>query len=141
MSNDEKKSQPKNVSTLDETEIVSERQFGRRSTLGVIGGGLLGALALAGSPGTAHAVTDSDSGNCADPAGRGRGRRSRGVTDSDGGPCADPGGFGRGRGGVTDNDSGSCSDPASQGRGPRQRGVTDSDNGACADPSGWGRGR
>ena len=110
---------------LDPESIVTVRKIGRRSSIGVIGGTVLGglALAVAAPNGTAHAkVTDSDGGRCADPGGRGRGPQRRGVTDSDGGPCADPGGMGRGHGG-----------------GHGRSGCTDSDGGRHADPGGNGR--
>ncbi len=133
---------------LTDDDIVTGRKLGRRSLLGLVGAGLAGATALIGGARPAHAVTDSDSGRCADPGGRGRGPRIRGVTDSDGGPCADPAGWGRrgrsgggggGRGGPTDSDSGRFADPAGQGRGGVRTGRTDRDSGRWADPPGGGR--
>ena len=88
--------------SLHPDEIHVERT-GRRSALSMIGGTFIGGLVTAlasGAEGQApiELITDSDGGRCADPAGRGRGRRRRGITDSDAGTCADPANFGR-RGG------------------------------------------
>ncbi len=108
MSDDKKKS-------LENDEILTERKLGRRSTLGVIGAGVLGAAALttlgaANAPSRAKAQTDSDSGPNADAAGRG----STGHTDSDSGPNADRGGHGHRQ--CSDSDAGPNSDPAGRGR-------------------------
>lgn len=94
-------------------------------------------------------VTDSDSGQGADPAGNGRGRRGSarsGCTDSDGGPNADPGGAGRRcaggrRTGCSDSDGGPNADPGGAGRrcGGGARSCSDSDGGPSADPGGRGR--
>ncbi len=124
--------------TLNIEEIATERQLGRRSTLGIIGASLAGAAAAtmgaALLPRSAQAQSDSDTGRYADPAGRGR----SGVTDSDSGPNADRAGHGRGQRttGVTDSDSGPNADAAGNGRG---RNCSDSDGGQYADPAGRGR--
>jgi hypothetical protein len=142
---DDDKPAPKGKKTLSDDQIKTRPKLGRRSLLGAAAG-LAGAAAL-GTPRSADAqVTDSDGGQCADPAGRGRG--ATGVTDNDGGQYADPVGNGR-FSGLTDSDGGSCADPAGQGRGRpasgggggrTSGGPTDSDSGAYADPAGQGRG-
>lgn len=111
------------------TRKISRRSFlGRVAGGAVVGGGALVALAT----GAQAQITDSDTGAYADPAGRGRGRRT-GITDSD---PSDPVGRGRGRRtGITDSDP---SDPAGNGRGRRNTGITDRDP---SDPVGNGRGR
>lgn len=101
--------------------------------------------------GYATGLTDSDSGNFADPAGNGRGPRrgmQTGLTDSDSGAYADAVGQGRGvRGrasGLTDSDGGAYADPVGNGRGTARlgnTGLTDSDGGPYADAVGHGRGR
>lgn len=63
-------------------------------------------------------MADSDSGEYADPVGRGRGRGGgTGFTDTDSGAYADRAGYGRGgrrgQSGLTDNDP---SDPVGDGR-------------------------
>ncbi len=80
--------------TLEE-ENIETSAVGRRSAVAVIGGTLLGGLALAaaGPAQKAQAQTDSDGGPNADAAGRGR----TGHTDSDSGHNADRAGHGRGR--------------------------------------------
>ena len=80
--------------TLEEDTIETSR-VGRRSAVAVIGGTVLGGLALAAATPAqkAQAHTYSDGGPRADPAGRGR----TGRTDSDSGPNADRAGHGRGR--------------------------------------------
>lgn len=111
------------------------RKISRRSFMGrVAGGALVGGAALTALTTRASAqITDSDTGTYADPAGRGRGRRS-GITDRD--PTDAPG---RGRGtGITDRDP---SDPPGRGRGTSRTGITDGDVGRVADPVGNGRGR
>lgn len=137
--------------TLDADDILTERQIGRRSTLGAIGATLVGAAAItsglaAGAPESAEAQTDSDTGRYADRAGQGR----TGVTDSDSGDRA---GHGRGRRrppprpprSCTDSDSGQFADPGGQGRNcgrrrpPPRRNCSDSDSGQWADPGGQGR--
>jgi hypothetical protein len=110
--------------TLAPDEIVSERRFGRREALAMVGGGVLvgAAATVLGQIGASHAhaeegveggealQTDSDSGPHADAAGRGR----TGRTDSDSGPNADRAGHGRAR--CSDSDSGRYADPAGGGR-------------------------
>jgi len=110
--------------SLSLDEIVTERGMGRRSVLGIVGGGLLlgTAAKVVGTTSPASAqnepeprASDSDSGQNADPAGRGR----TGHTDRDGGGNSDRAGRGvcRERG-HTDSDSGGSADPAGRGRGP-----------------------
>ena len=109
--------------SLREDEIVTEHNMGRRSVLGIVGGGLL--------LGTAATVAGT-----ASPAGAQNEPEPR-ASDSDSGANADP--AGRGRTGHTDRDSGGSSDAA--GRGVcRERGHTDSDSGGSADAAGRGRG-
>jgi hypothetical protein len=96
-------------------------------------------------------VTDSDSGQYADPAGSGRGAARQvytGMSDSDSGSRADAAGYGRGvygrSSGLTDSDGGQYADQAGNGRGTARlgyTGVTDSDGGPYADQTGHGRGR
>jgi len=130
----------KRKKTLEDGEIVTERRFGRRGALGMLGATVAGAAVASvgmafASPKQAEAQSDSDTGRYADPAGRGR----TGVTDSDGGPNADRVGHGRGRGrtGCTDSDGGQYADPAGNGR--CQRNCSDSDGGQYMDPAGRGR--
>lgn len=106
--------------TLDEEEIVAERQVGRRGALGILGAGVLGGAVtvtgLVAGPQPAEAkASDSDSGGNADPAGRGQ----TGHTDRDSGGGSDRAGHGvcRERG-HSDSDSGGGSDPGGRGRGP-----------------------
>lgn len=80
--------------TLDMNEIVTERKLGRRSTMGLIGAGAVGAavaaVGMAATPSTAEAqCSDSDP---YDPGGRGRHCGCRGISDSD---PYDPAGCGR----------------------------------------------
>lgn len=104
------------------------------------------------SGGMQTGVTDSDSGQWADPVSNGRGGLrgvQTGLTDSDSGTISDPVGQGRGhfgRGaasGLTDGDAGNWSDPVGNGRGTGRlmnTGLTDGDAGNWADPVGGGRG-
>lgn len=125
----------------DDLRKVSRRSFLSR----VVGGAVIGTVAIVATVVPAEEaeaqVTDSDTGRYADPAGRGRGRRS-GITDRD---PNDPVGRGRGRrrprrSGITDRDSGRYADPAGNGRGRRRRrSCSDSDGGRYADPGGRGR--
>ncbi|UJR85294.1 hypothetical protein [Sandaracinus amylolyticus] len=111
--------------SLSDDEMVTDRPMGRRSSIAVLGGAILGAagIAAAVSPQRAEAqVTDRDP---SDPAGRGRG--CPGWSDSD---PSDPGGCGR-RTGLTDSDP---SDAAGRGRG--RRSCSDADP---YDPAGGGR--
>lgn len=104
----------KKQSTLEASDIVTERKLGRRSALGLLGSGaasgLVGAVVIAGAPARAEAkASDSDP---SDPAGRGR----TGFTDRDSGASVD----GAGRGvcaerGHSDSDP---NDQAGRGRGP-----------------------
>lgn len=97
---DEKKKQ-----TLSDTDLVTERPMGRRSSMAMLGGAILGAAGLvaAATPQQAEAqCTDRDP---QDPAGRGRGR---GISDSD---PSDPAGCGRRA--CSDSDP---NDPAGRGR-------------------------
>jgi len=112
--------------SLKKEDIVSESGMSRRSMLGVVGGGLaLGATSVvlgsqsAKADNSTELVTDSDTGNHADPADKPR----SGHTDRDtqGGPdgSGDPGGYGVcRRRGHSDSDSGGGADPGGQGRGP-----------------------
>lgn len=146
----------------------------RRAALGVIGLTTLGAAskvltgctvttqqpAVVAQPqpvyvaagGGQTGVTDSDSGQWADPVSNGRGGLrgvQTGLTDSDSGTISDPIGQGRGhfgRGaasGLTDGDAGNWSDPVGNGRGTGRlvnTGLTDGDSGNWSDPVGGGRG-
>ncbi|MCB9948050.1 MAG: peptidoglycan-binding protein [Rhodospirillaceae bacterium] len=114
---------PKKTTTLQDGDIQSRSALPRRSLLRLVGHGAVGATALVGASREAYAITDNDSGPCADPVNAGRGYS--GITDNDTGTCADPGGRGRGGGGYT----------------PGYTGITDSDSGAYADAAGYGRGR
>jgi hypothetical protein len=100
--------------SLSPEDMVSERQIGRRSALGILGIGVVGAAAVAavtGAPSRAAAKTsDSDQGPNADAGGHGHTGRS----DSDSGPNADRAGHGRTR--CSDTDSGSQADPAGSGQ-------------------------
>lgn len=110
------------------------RKLSRRSFLGRVGGGALGAgsfLALTGCVTTGY--TDSDP---YDPIGGGRGSRYGGITDADRGRYADPPGRGRGGSGYTDRDTGRYADPPGGGRGDGG-GYTDNDP---TDPVGGGGG-
>jgi hypothetical protein len=96
--------------TLGMEEIVTERKLGRRSTMGIIGAGALGAaVAAVGITATASTAeaqcSDSDP---YDPAGRGRSCGCRGISDSD---PYDP--VGCGRRSCSDSDP---YDPAGAGR-------------------------
>jgi len=104
------------------------RKLSRRSFLGQVAGGAVGAGALVVLAGEAGAVVQTDG----DPGDRPGGGRT-GVSDTD--PRDRPG-YGRGRrSGITDNDSGSRSDPPGNGRGrPAARTVTDRDSGPRSDP-------
>ncbi len=127
--------------TLKDEDIQSRQALPRRSLLKAVAPVAVGATALVGGSREALAVTDSDSGPYADPAGAGRGYT--GITDSDGGAYADPAGRGRGGGGgtgITDSDTGAYADPVGYGRGSSGTGITDNDSGAYADPVGYGRG-
>lgn len=151
-----RKSDGKTPATLTDTDITTQRKVGRRSLLGMAGGAVLGAVALAtgARPGMAQGYTDADQGQYSDGPGRGRGpapRNSTGLTDGDQGNNADRPGFGRGapRGGggggsgVSDNDQGPNADGPGRGRGPQPRqstGVSDSDQGPNQDRPGFGRG-
>lgn len=110
--------------SLSDEDVVTERPMGRRSSIAMLGGALIGAAGLAAAiPQRAEAqVTDRDP---SDPAGRGRG--CPGWSDSD---PSDPAGCGR-RTGITDSDP---SDPAGRGRG--RRSCSDADP---YDPAGRGR--
>jgi hypothetical protein len=92
--------------SLSEDEIVTGKAMGRRSSMAMIGAGILGAAGLvAATPEQAEAqCSDSDP---YDPAGRGR-RCCRGISDSD---PYDPAGCGRRR--CSDSDP---YDPAGSGR-------------------------
>jgi hypothetical protein len=114
--------------SLRKEDIVSETGMSRRSMLGVVGGGLaLGATSVVLGPAqrakaddsAIPLVSDSDTGQYADPADKPR----SGHTDRDtqGGPdgTGDPGGYGVcRRRGHSDSDSGGSSDAGGQGRGP-----------------------
>ena len=106
--------------------MKTTRKLSRRSFLGRVAGGVAGgaALTILGASKAEAQVSDSDTGQYADPVGRGRGNGygNTGCSDSDSGNYADPGGNGRGRrrggcSGLTDSDRGSWSDPARCGRG------------------------
>jgi hypothetical protein len=107
--------------SLREDEIVTERNMGRRSLLGIVGGGLLlgTAATVVGNEAKAQKpeelASDSDSGANADPAGRGR----TGHTDRDSGGSSDQAGRGVcAERGHTDSDTGGSADAAGRGRGP-----------------------
>jgi hypothetical protein len=109
--------------TLGLDEIVTERQIGRRSVLGIVGGTLVvgaAATVVGAAGGRASAQNEEQL-----------------ATDSDSGPNSDP--AGRGRTGHSDRDSGSNGDRAGHGV-CCERGVSDSDGGAGSDPAGCGRG-
>jgi hypothetical protein len=144
------------------------RKLSRRSFLGQVAGGAVGAGALIVLAGEAGAVVqnDSDSGPRADPPGGGRTGRTdsdprdrpnygrRPASDSDpNDPVGRPGGSR-----CSDSDRGSGADPVGRGRrcggggnrvtdrdsGPRsdppnRRVCSDSDRGSGADPIGRGR--
>ena len=101
------------------------RRLSRRSFLVRVAGGAVAAgaaMTTLTGPARAQGCSDSDGGNNADPAGRGR----------------------RCRTGQTDGDSGNHSDPGGNGRCPRRSrasGVTDGDSGSYADRANFGRGR
>src|SRR6056297_669943 len=99
--------------TLSDDDIKSGPKIGRRSLLAAAGAGAA-VLTVGARP--AHAVTDSDGGAFADPAGQGRAGVRTGLTDSDGGQWADPPGGGRWGSGLTDSDNGPITDPAGNGR-------------------------
>lgn len=112
-------SESKKKATLVEDEIQTERPVGRRSALGILGVGVVGAVAatglLAGAQRAEAQVTDSDTGGNADSAGHGR----TGQTDRDSGPDGDRAGHGVcAQRGHTDSDSGSGADSGGHGRGP-----------------------
>jgi hypothetical protein len=132
--------------------MKTTRKLTRRSFLGRVAGGAVGAGAIAlvgAAPAEAEEqCTDSDTGYGADPAGRGRRCGGGGCTDRDTGRGADPAGRGRRCGGggraCTDRDTGRRADPVGRGRrcgGRRWTGVTDSDTGPSGDPANYGRGR
>ena len=112
---------------LRREDIVSKPGMGRRSMLGIVGGGLalgatgvvLGRQAQAQEPAQPLQVSDSDTGAGSDPANRPRTNHS--DRDTRGGPdgSGDPGGYGvcRQRG-HSDSDSGGDADASGQGRGP-----------------------
>lgn len=105
--------------SLDSEEIVTSHHIGRRAAFGVVGGGILGAAAVAALPHQGKAqeglASDSDSGANADAAGRGR----TGHTDRDSGGGSDRAGHGVcAERGHSDSDSGGGADPAGSGRGP-----------------------
>lgn len=124
--------------------MKTTRRLSRRSFLGQVAGGAVGAgaLALVGAePAQAQSgCSDSDSGTYGDPGGNGRRcRPTSGVTDSD---PSDAAGDGQGRA-CTDRDTGRNADPVGRGRrcgGRNWTGVTDSDSGAYRDPANYGRG-
>jgi hypothetical protein len=95
----------KKKTTLDDGDMITDRAIGRRSSMALLGAGVIGAAGLvaAATPSTAEAqCTDRDP---QDPAGRGRGR---GISDSD---PSDPAGCGRRA--CSDSDP---NDPAGRGR-------------------------
>ncbi len=107
--------------TLTDDEMVSSEGMGRRTALGMIGAGVVGAAvgaAVGLRPETAQAQSgpnDSDSGPGEDAPGRG----VTGASDRDSGPNEDRPNHGVcARRGVTDSDSGNGADGASHGRGP-----------------------
>lgn len=98
--------EPKNTKTLNSDEIVTDRGLSRRSALGFIGAGAIGAAAVVGGvTATAHAIPGCTDRDPQDPAGNGRGR---GISDSD---PRDPGGCGSRA--CSDSDP---NDPAGRGR-------------------------
>ena len=74
---DESQKKDQGIKTLTDGDIVSTSRVGRRAAVAKLGAAVVGVAAVAVSlqPGTASAVTDSDSGPNADRAGNGRGGR------------------------------------------------------------------
>lgn len=96
--------------TLVAGDIVTERTLGRRSAIGLLGAGAIGAVAITGTASRAEAkASDSDP---TDPPGRGR----TGFTDRDSGASAD--GAGRGVCAERGHSDADPNDPAGRGRGP-----------------------
>jgi hypothetical protein len=119
------KKDSKKTVTLSDDDLIVARPMGRRSSMAMLGAGVLGAVGLvAGTPQQAEAqCSDRDP---YDPAGRGR-RCCSGVSDRD---PHDPAGCGRRScRGISDRDP---HDPAGCGR----RRCSDSDP---HDPAGLGR--
>jgi hypothetical protein len=100
------KKDSKKTVTLSDDDLIVARPMGRRSSMAMLGAGVLGAVGLvAATPQQAEAqCSDSDP---YDPVGRGR-RCCRGISDSD---PNDPAGCGRRR--CSDSDP---HDPAGLGR-------------------------
>lgn len=119
----------KKKATLEDSELITERSMGRRSSIAAVGAAVLGAAAVVGiTPSEAEAqCTDRDP---SDAPGRGRGCGS-GCTDRD---PNDRAGYGRrcGGGGCSDRDP---NDPVGRGR-YCGRSCSDSDPN---DPVGRGR--
>jgi hypothetical protein len=70
--------------TLTDLDLTTDRPIGRRSSMAVLGAGVLGtamaAVGIAAAPGSAHAIPGCTDRDPTDPAGNGRGR---GISDSD----------------------------------------------------------
>lgn len=78
--------------TLTDADVVTDRPIGRRSSMGVLGAGLLGAVGLVAALQPSQAEAQCSDSDPYDPAGRGRRCGCRGISDSD---PNDPAGCGR----------------------------------------------
>lgn len=80
--------------TLSENDITTKRHLGRRTFLGIVAAGSVGATLMP----TQAAASDIDNGTWTDEGScpRGDGGAYTNVTDSDNGNVTDSGGYGRG---------------------------------------------
>ncbi|MBO6675789.1 MAG: hypothetical protein JJ908_12005 [Rhizobiales bacterium] len=101
----------KRSKTLSESDITTKRGVGRRTFMGIMAAGSVGA-ALAP---TTVAAADVDNGTWTDSGSCPR-LLPAGLTDSDGGAYADPAGAGTYTG-YTDQDNGNITDDGGRGRG------------------------
>lgn len=101
----------KKLKTLDESEITTKRSIGRRTFLGIMAAGSVGATLAP----TSVAAADADNGSWTDSGSCPR-VRPAGMTDADGGSNADPAGRGTATG-YTDQDNGNITDVSGRGRG------------------------
>ncbi len=106
-----KKKVSKKLKTLDESEITTKRNVGRRAFLGIMAAGSVGATLAP----TSVAAADVDNGTWTDSGSCPR-VRAAGLTDADGGSSADPAGRGTYTG-YTDQDNGNITDIGGRGRG------------------------